>query len=204
MVHALNHVGDRWAMPVIRELMFGPKRFQAIRAGIPGVTAAVLTTRLRQLIGDGLVVMDTGLGSYGLTASARSLLPVMQAYCRWALDLPGHDPRRFISPTSLMISATVCIDRDRAAAGSPVRAGFDFGSEGFSARLAPDGGLVVTAARPPEGDFILRGDGNALAAALYSSQPLSALSDAGRIVIEGDRDVAQSFVDLFSLSWPRD
>lgn len=198
MVHALNHVGDRWAMLVIRELMFAPKRFQSIRAGMPGITAAVLTTRLRQLIDDGLVTTDPALGSYGLTGPGKGLLPVMQAYCRWALELPGHDPRRFISPSSLMISATACIDRSRAA-GRTARAGFDFGSEGFSARLSPSGDLLVAAARPPGGDFVLSGSGNTLAAALYSARPLQAQRDAQTIGIDGDEDAAQDFVDLFSL-----
>src|SRR3546814_7132827 len=47
--HALNLIGDRWALLVVRELMFAPKRFQMIRAGMPGITASVLTARLAQL-----------------------------------------------------------------------------------------------------------------------------------------------------------
>src|SRR3546814_9400057 len=46
--HALNLIGDRWALLVVRELMFAPKRFQMIRAGMPGITASVLTARLAQ------------------------------------------------------------------------------------------------------------------------------------------------------------
>lgn len=198
MVHALNHVADRWALLVIRELMFGPKRFQAIRAGMPGITAAVLTTRLRQLIDDGLVASDPVLGSYGLAAPGEGLLPVMQAYCRWALGLPGHDPRRFISPCSLMISATVCFDRD-CAAGRTTRAGFDFGSESFTASLSPSGDLLIAASRPTGGDFVLRGSGNTLAAALYSGKPLTVLRTERGIGIDGDEAAAQDFVDLFSL-----
>ena len=48
--HALNLIGDRWALLVVRELMFQPKRFQMIRAGLPGITASVLTQRLAQLV----------------------------------------------------------------------------------------------------------------------------------------------------------
>lgn len=47
--HALNAVGDRWALLVMRELMFALRRFQMIRAGLPGITASVLTQRLAQL-----------------------------------------------------------------------------------------------------------------------------------------------------------
>ena len=47
--HALNVVGDRWALLGVRELMLAPKRFQAIRHGLPGVTAAVLAMALETL-----------------------------------------------------------------------------------------------------------------------------------------------------------
>ena len=66
--HALNLVGDRWALLVVRELMFQPKRFQMIRAGLPGITASVLTQRLAQLVQAGVVpddVLDEDDGPHG-------------------------------------------------------------------------------------------------------------------------------------------
>ena len=48
-------IGDRWALLVVRELMLKPKRFQAIRAGLPGITAGVLTQRLTQLAAAGVL-----------------------------------------------------------------------------------------------------------------------------------------------------
>ncbi|PIE27072.1 MAG: transcriptional regulator, partial [Micrococcales bacterium] len=65
--HALNLIGDRWALLVVRELMLAPKRFQQIRAGLPGVTAGVLTGRLKQLGRAGVVKHDSRLGIYSLT-----------------------------------------------------------------------------------------------------------------------------------------
>ena len=60
--HALNLIGDRWALLVVRELMFQPKRFQMLRAGLPGITASVLTQRLAQLVQVGVVSHDAVLG----------------------------------------------------------------------------------------------------------------------------------------------
>ncbi|MCK5500136.1 MAG: helix-turn-helix transcriptional regulator, partial [Tritonibacter mobilis] len=105
--HALNVIGDRWALLVVRELMFAPKRFQMIRAGLPGVTASVLTGRLAQLVQAGTIDHDDRLGIYALTDLGRGLLPVLEALCQWALTMPGHDPKRFISPSALMISMGV-------------------------------------------------------------------------------------------------
>jgi DNA-binding HxlR family transcriptional regulator len=75
--HALNLIGDRWALLVVRELMFQPKRFQMIRAGLPGITASVLTQRLAQLVQAGVVSHDEVLGIYALTDQGRALHPVL-------------------------------------------------------------------------------------------------------------------------------
>ncbi|MCF3973180.1 winged helix-turn-helix transcriptional regulator [Paracoccus salsus] len=196
--HALNVIGDRWALLVVRELMLRPKRFQVIRAGLPGVTASVLTQRLGQLAQAGVVMHDDDLGVYALTASGRDLLPVLQAMCRWGATHPGHDPRRFISPTALMISMTAMID-SAAAQGWQVSAGFRSGPESFVLRLAGDGILRVEAAQPAGADFILDGEGNALARAVYGRESLQDLAAQGVISLSGNGGAAQGFVGLFSL-----
>lgn len=195
--HALNAVGDRWALLVARELMFAPKRFQMLRAGMPGVTASVLTQRLGQLAQAGVVEHDPHSGLYALTDLGRALHPVLRELCRWALLLPGHDPRRFISISALMISISATVDAG-AAAGSGLRAGFLSGREGFEVRLSPEGRPLVVAAAAPQGDFRLEGDGNALAAALYGPGP-QALAAAGRIALHGDPAAAAAFAGYFSL-----
>ncbi|MFC3527169.1 winged helix-turn-helix transcriptional regulator [Paracoccus mangrovi] len=195
--HALNFIGDRWALLVVRELMFQPKRFQMIRAGMPGITASVLTQRLAQLVQAGVVTHDEVLGIYALTDAGRALHPVLTELCRWALIMPGHDPSKFISISALMISISATVDAGRAA-GSPIRAGFVSGHEGFEVVLSPAGAPKVTAARTPGADFVLEGSGNALAAAIYGPGPV-ALASLGKITLRGDRAAAQEFAGFFSL-----
>lgn len=199
--HALNVIGDRWALLIVRELMLTPKRFQMIRAGLPGITAGVLTQRLGQLAAAGVLRQDANLGAYALTGSGRALLPVLQAMCRWGALHPGHDPRRFISPTALVISMTAMID-GAAARGRRVDAGFVSGREGFLLRLDGDGILRPRAASEPGADFVLQGDGNSLARAVYGPQPLADLAAGGVIALTGDGAAAQLFVDLFRLDRP--
>lgn len=189
--HALNVVGDRWALLVVRELMLAPKRFQAIRHGLPGVTAAVLTQRLGQLIDAGVVTHDGGL--YDLTESGRGLMPVLQAMCRWAALHPGHDPRRFISPAALVISMTAMIRPNDAQA----TAGMAMGREAFTLRLA--NGVLRPQAGAEASDFTLSGNGNSLARAIYGPVPLARLAQDGVIGLAGDARAAQDFVDLFRL-----
>ena len=195
--HALNLVGDRWALLVVRELMFQAKRFQMLRAGLPGITASVLTQRLAQLVQVGVVSHDAVLGIYALTDQGRALHPVLTELCRWALMMPGHDPSKFISISALMISISATVDAGRAA-GSPLRAAFLSGHEGFEVTLSRLGAPQVRAARAPQPDFLLEGSGNALAAAIYGPGP-QAIAAAGMVALHGDRDAAQQFTDLFSL-----
>jgi DNA-binding HxlR family transcriptional regulator len=186
--HALNQIGDRWALLVVRELMFAPKRFRLLRAGLPGVTASVLAGRLAQLRDAGIVAHDERLGTYSLTELGRGLLPVLEALCRWALTVPGHDPSRFISPSALMISMGVNLMRERAG-GREALGGFDFGEEAFEMRIAAGRVSTLGGARP-DAPFVLRGNGNA---------PVALLVAKGFIGAEGDIEAAQGFVDLFRL-----
>ncbi|WP_114962642.1 winged helix-turn-helix transcriptional regulator [Tritonibacter mobilis] len=195
--HALNLIGDRWALLVVRELMFTPKRFQMIRAGLPGITASVLTGRLTQLAEIGVVRHDTRLGVYSLSGQGRGLLPVLESLCRWALMMPGHDPSRFISPSALMISMGVNLIQERAT-GRSLTAGFDFTDEAFEMRL--DGAALETRfVIPPQAPFVITGTGNTMAAAVYGARPLPDLVAANMVTVSGDMEAAQEFLALFQL-----
>jgi DNA-binding HxlR family transcriptional regulator len=196
--HALNMVGDRWALLVVRELMLKSKRFQAIRAGLPGITAGVLSQRLAQLTEAGVVEHDAEIGTYALTASGRALRPVLVALCNWGSQHPGHDPRRFISPTALMISMTARIDRE-SARGRHLVAGMAMGREAFTIRLDARGEMRVGPGLQDGRQFTLIGDGNALARAVYGERPVAELVRQGLLELEGDAARAQAFADLFSL-----
>lgn len=196
--HALNLIGDRWALLVVRELIFAPKRFQMIRAGLPGITASVLTGRLAQLVHAGVINHDDRLGIYDLTEIGHGLLPVLQALCRWALTVPGHDPTCFISPSALMISMGVDLIPERAE-GREMRAGFDFGGEAFEMQLAA-GGLRTISVNRPETPFVLAGNGNTLASAVYGATSLPLLITRGTVSAQGDTAMAEDFLSLFRLT----
>src|SRR3954468_5553856 len=107
--HALDLIGERWALLVMRELMLGPKRFSDIRADLPGISANVLTQRLEGLERDGIVVRrrppPPASGQvYELSEWGYQSLPVMGALGRWAVRSPGHDPGQHFSAVSLMLS----------------------------------------------------------------------------------------------------
>lgn len=199
--HALDRLGDRWALLVIRELMLGPKRFAAIRAGLPGISASVLTQRLEGLEAAGLLRRVTlpapaGVQVYDLTALGRAVRPVLDALCRFGARLPGHDPAKPISPTALMLSMAAMIRR-RAAKAVAIRAGFDLGRETFRGAIA--NGAWEVERGPAEGEIVFAGDANAMAGVIYGPRPLAERIEAGAVLFRGDPAAGQRFVDLFRL-----
>ena len=199
--HALDLLGERWSFLVIRELIFGPKRFGLLRAGLPGISASVLTQRLQGLEAGGIVrrrmLPDPAeVQVYELTEAGQAALPLLEAMCQWAVQVPGHDPTKFISPSALMISMGAMMDRAKAA-GLTVRAGFDLGRETFSADI--EAGRWQAQRGAPEGDIAFTGSANALAPVIYGRAPLRYWIDSRAIAFTGDPALGQRFVDLFSL-----
>ncbi|MEU5362085.1 helix-turn-helix domain-containing protein [Streptomyces sp. NPDC005925] len=85
---ALDAVGDRWTLLIVRELLAGPRRYTDLHADLPGVSTDVLASRLKDMERDGLTTRrrlpPPGVASvYELTGRGRALLPVLQALGQW-------------------------------------------------------------------------------------------------------------------------
>ena len=92
MARALDVVGDRWALLVVRELLLGPRRYTDLLEGLPGVGTNVLSTRLRELEEAGIIERHrlrapTPVTVYDLTDDGRDLRPVVDALGRWGARL---------------------------------------------------------------------------------------------------------------------
>ncbi len=200
--HALDLVGERWALLVMRELIFGPRRFSELRASLPGISANVLTQRLAGLEAAGVVVRrrlppPAPAQVYALTEWGQESEPIFQALGRWAARSPLHDPTLPFSAASLLLSLRTMLDAGRAG-DLAARIGFRLGEERYLARLGE--GRIEIAAGPVEGaDLVLGGAPAVIAAAIYGGQPLEALEAAGALRIEGDRALAARFLTLFPL-----
>lgn len=200
--HALDLVGERWALLVMRELMLGPKRFSDLRASLPGISANVLTQRLEGLEAAGVMARrklppPAAVQVYELTDWGYESEPIFQALGRWAARSPAHDPRLPLSAASLMLSLRTMLDPGRAK-GIDARIGFRLGAETFLGHLA-DGRIEIANSSLDDADVILTGPAPALARAIYGGQPLDALESEGALRIAGDRALAERFVDLFPL-----
>ncbi len=98
VARALDVVGERWTLLLVRELLSGPKRFKDLLEGLCGIGTNLLAARLKDLEGNGIVRRSTlpppaGSSVYELSEMGRSLEPVIVALCRWELQLMDS-PRR--------------------------------------------------------------------------------------------------------------
>ncbi len=200
--HALDLVGERWALLVMRELMLGPKRFSDLRASLPGISANVLTQRLEDLERIGVLTRrklppPAAAQVYELTPWGYESEPIFQTLGRWAARSPMHDPTLPLSAVSLLLSFRTMFDPQRAR-GWKARIGLRIGDESFTVRIA--NGRIEAERGPLEGaDVIFAGPAPAIAAAVYAAQPLDMLIDAKALDLQGDRAVADRFVTLFPL-----
>ena len=185
--HALELVGERWALLVARELMLGPRRFSDLRAALPGLSANVLTQKLAGLEDSGVIRRrrlepPAGVQVYELTDWGLELEEALKVLGRWAARSPRRDPTL---PLSAMYAPTPGV-RDMTVA-------FELGGESYFARI--EGGALTTGrGRPDPADVRLTSTPEAVAGAIYADMPLA---DAAFEV--GDRGVFETFADLFSL-----
>lgn len=201
--HALELVGERWALLITRELMFGPRRFGELKAALNGISANVLTQRLAGLEAAHILVRrklppPANVQVYELTPWGYEADVILQVMGRWAARSPDHDPTLPLSPASLMMSFRTMFDAARAGSIDAV-VGFRFDDEHFRAQLSRNG-IVVT--RGPVEDAEVTFTARTpmiLAAAVYGGAPLHTLEADGSLAIDGDRALAEHFVTLFPL-----
>lgn len=199
-------VGERWALLVVRELMFGARRFSDLRARLPGISAKVLTERLAGLEEAGVLNRrklppPVSAQVYELTEWGYRAEPLVQELGRWAAMSSRHDPTLPLSPVSLMLSMRTMFDPAKAE-GMQATIGFDIGGETFVARMA-NGTLPIERADPGIAEAVFRAPGApVLAGLLYGGVGADELERDAGLVIEGDRDLALAYADIFELPAP--
>jgi len=117
---ALERVGDRWALLIVRDLLVGPRRYGDLKAGLPRIPTNILSDRLRELQEAGVLRrVPTVRGGYELTALGRELEPVVIALERWGWSVLG-DPAEgdLVTRDALAVSLRTAFRAD-AAAGMP-------------------------------------------------------------------------------------
>jgi DNA-binding HxlR family transcriptional regulator len=200
IAHALDLVGERWALLVIRELLLGPKRFTDLRAGIPHVSPNVLSERLRELERTGIVARrklgpPAGSRVYELTEWGRELEPAVLALGRWGSQSPHFPARRAMSADAQMLALLACFD-PAATAGIEATIEFRLGENRFVARIG-DGELNISNGEDADPDAVIETDQRNLAAVLWGGRRLADARRTGDVRVDGDAAAAERFLRLF-------
>jgi DNA-binding HxlR family transcriptional regulator len=180
IARALDVLGERWALLVVRELLFGPQRFSDLRRALPGASSNMLTDRLRELEANGVVARrrlppPAASGVYALTDSGRELEPVLLALGNWGSRLPVPEPGH-LSAASVLLYLR---DSRSPDAGAVYQIHLD--DQVWTVRTV-DGHLSVEPGATAEPDAVLRTDPATLNDLLGDPAALR----AGRAEFSGD------------------
>jgi DNA-binding HxlR family transcriptional regulator/putative sterol carrier protein len=205
IARALDLVGERWALLVVRELLLGPKRFTDLRTGLPHVGPDVLSQRLRELEQAGIVrraklAPPAASRVYELTARGRELEPVVLSLGRWGSRAPFPAEDAVFGADSAML-ALKTLFAPAAAKGLDATYELRLGEQRFHARVT-SGRLELSRGTADDPDAIIDADPGTLAQALWHGRDLAEAVGAGEIKFEGDRTALAAFMQLFPLPEP--
>jgi DNA-binding HxlR family transcriptional regulator len=205
MAHALDLVGERWALLIVRELVLGAKRYSDLKSDLPGISTNVLSHRLDELERAGVLTRrrlppPAASWVYELTDWGRELEPIIQQLGRWGARSPSHPLDAHLSVTSFVLSLRTNFDPAAAgdlAAECEIRLGEDW----FRARVA-SGRFTMTRGQAEHPDAIVDSSPGALASIIYGGRDLDEAIAAGDVSIEGDRGRFERMCKLFVLPAP--
>ncbi|SFR77576.1 transcriptional regulator, HxlR family [Agromyces sp. CF514] len=209
VARAMDLVGERWALLVVRELLLGPKRYADLATALPGISTNVLGARLAEL-GDSGVIRKrrlpppTPVDVYELTPWGAELREVVLGLGRWGARTP-IDPSRPLSPASFALSLLTNFD-PASAEGVVARFAVTVGGERFVGAIA-DRTLSVERDHDAEVDLELGagtgvGAGASLAPVFYLGRPVDDARREGVLTVHGRRELLPRIIGCFPLPEP--
>jgi DNA-binding HxlR family transcriptional regulator len=205
--HALDLVGDRWALLVVRDLLLGPKRFTDLRASLPTASPNVLSQRLRDLETTGVIRKSelpppAASQVYELTDWGRDLEPVIAALGRWGVRSPAMPRHLPMGVDSMAVGLRSLFDPETAAG---VRARIQLHVSGQPLRLAvEDGALELERGEQESAQAEVSGSPEAIVGLIWGGKSLDEYGADGPdgVEITGDPEAVEAIRPLFP--YPRD
>lgn len=201
IARALDVVGERWALLVVRELLFGSKRFADLHRGLPGMSQNVLTQRLRDLEDSGVLARRRALPPaaglvYELTERGRDLEPVLLALGRWGSPLPpGADSANELSPDALITALRTTFD-PTAAAGLHGTVRLDLPTDAFLITVHHER-LDATRGNAAA-DAVLTSSVRTVQDLVFERRPLDDALRSGDARADGDTTLLTRFLPIFN------
>ncbi|NUS43394.1 MAG: transcriptional regulator [Mycobacteriaceae bacterium] len=195
---ALDLIGDRWALLIVRELLFGPKRFSDLRTGLPRIAPNRLSQRLRDLEEYGVVRRRTlgptvGAQVFALSEWGRDFEGVLGELGQWGRRSPFRDLDAHLSVDSLMLALSGDV---RPLADTPAQVGYElrFGNDRIHVHVAGNR-IEVTRHEGGHPDVAVDTDVRTFTALLTRAQSIPDAVEAGRLAIKGDPGLLQQLLD---------
>jgi DNA-binding HxlR family transcriptional regulator len=194
---ALDRVGDRWTLLILRELTFGEQRFTDLRTALRGIASNLLAERLRDLEADGLVEQrelpaPAARTVYGLTDSGRRILPVLRALAQFGMPYLGEPAGQQVRPRHAVYGGLAALLDPVAARGVDLRVRLEL--DGEDVWLEVQDGVLVRPDRSARPDVVVAGSTAALIE-LYRGADPAALGE--RLQIAGTRAAVKAFRKIF-------
>jgi DNA-binding HxlR family transcriptional regulator len=205
VARALDRVGERWSLLIVRELLLGPKRFSDLARGLVGVSPNVLTHRLKELEAAGVVERAETLPpasgqAYALTAWGRELDSVVVALAGWGSQAPLTSEQE-LSPDALVLSLRTTFDPS-AAPDLSARVGLRLEGDRFDLTINR-GHLTVARGDTADHDLVLRGNSATLRAVVYGGLDLHRAQVERRLHVDGPIALAQTVIACFPRPRPK-
>ena len=204
VARALDVVGERWTLLLVRELSTGPKRFKDLLEGLPGIGTNLLASRLKSLEEQGIICRDTlpppaGSNVYELTELGGSLEPVIVALSRWGARLLGV-PRE--EDESRAGWAAVALRSALGTGPADGRSGtyeLCIDGEMFYLRVGDGGEMGLRQGSVPDPDLVVTGDADTFLAVASWRRSLEEAVESGALRVEGEHEASQEAL----LAWYR-
>jgi DNA-binding HxlR family transcriptional regulator len=195
IARALDVVGERWALLIVRELLLGPKRFTDLRAAL-GASPNVLTQRLGELESAGVVQRRSAGGAlYELSDWGKELHPILLQLGRWGARAQ-HRPVAELGVDALLIALESAFVPQQAAALSACYE-LRIGEERFTADVGGQS-IAIQRGGPRKADATIETDAATLRAVVFGDRKLAGAA----VALRGDLRLARSFFRLFARPSP--
>ena len=200
IARALDVVGERWALLVVRELVLGPKRFTDLRAHLPGIATDVLSQRLRQLERAGVLrpialPAPASGRAYELTPRGRDLEPVLHALGRWGSQEGFEGVTHDMSVDAFAVALSTVFDAGRADR-LDVTLALVVDGDPLVAEVHDDA-LTIRRGRAEQPAARIESSVEALREVLWRGRSLTDAEAEGSVSVGGLRSVVRRFVKLF-------